>query len=165
MELFKLIPYIWPTIRELIVGGKDHPYFKDRSAIKPAKVIAWLFFILVIILGDLAYILYKENTLLTEQLAAAKLESGKKSFTYEDYANWKVCNANLTFSNIQKEELVVDIKEAESEIKSLRQDIEYLNELLRLCREHSPKTPTLPKPKSNISSKLKDLDKDMLNEN
>lgn len=133
LELLKLLPYLWPALKEFLVGSKDHPYFQGRKKLRSHRLVAWIAIILAIILVDITYILYTEKAQIEEQLKTATLVK-PSIFNHEDYAKLKVCGSEKQEADrrrVECESQNQTLKEKNAElrltIKDLQQQLTIAN--------------------------------------
>lgn len=71
-SFIKFFPFLWPFIKETLLGGRNHPLFQHRRRSKWVKVIIVLLITAVVSLGDAYLSLAKENEVLKKQISDQK---------------------------------------------------------------------------------------------
>jgi hypothetical protein len=132
-ELLKLIPYIWPAIRELVIGSKNHPYFKNRAKVRFSKLITTVCLIIIGLLGDLTYTLHTEKIELQKQLDASK------KVVVDNSEQIKLTHA-LTSCNVELNEHKLNLtNRTEIELKQIaaldqtKKQLSVVNDLVQSC--------------------------------
>lgn len=68
--LFKIFPFVWPFLKEALLGGRNHPMFSNRKKKNGwVKAIIGFLIVIVVALGDAYLTLHKENEALKQQLS------------------------------------------------------------------------------------------------
>lgn len=132
-EILRLIPYIWPAIRELVLGSKNHPYFKNRAKLRSSKIIATVCLVLVGILGDLSYTLHTEKLELQKQLDASKKVVVDTSEQIKLTHALNACSHELSENKLRLATQQSNLVEQSQTLDQTKQQLGVVNTLIESC--------------------------------
>lgn len=70
--LFKVFPFLWPFLKEMLLGGRNHPAFTNRKKAGWVKPVIGFLIVVLVSLGDAYLTSLKEIETLKAELASKK---------------------------------------------------------------------------------------------
>lgn len=159
LTLLKALLSSWPFLKELLIGGKNHPFFKDRAnqpgALSKKNI---LIIILIIIMGNALHYLYMENKTLNETVSN---QTPVRATTHDElryseyYLEYRLCSNNLEISKKETTEMFERYtNERDKHLDTMRKYEEALKALAEANNRNTPQ----PRRESLRDAALKQLE-------
>lgn len=122
-SLFKIFPFIWPFLKETLLGGRNHPIFNNRRGFKFTKIIIGVLIALCVSSTDAYLSAIKEVELLKQQLIVQRQNN-----VSENNVKLMICDNALATMRGELNQLTDDVKEGNLSCKQAKQKLAKIEE-------------------------------------